>query len=607
MKTFIRILGFARPVRLLLPQFILYTILATVFSVVNISMLIPVMDILFGNKEHEMVTQLPSFSFSIVYFRDLFYYYLDTFRIERGMAYTLYFVCIVLVSSVFLANVFRYLSALVLAKVRINVIENLRNKAFYAIAHFDLGYFTEKKKGDIMARVSSDVLEVESSVVNTLKVIFKEPFLIIGFFVAMFMTSPKLSLYSIILIPLSGGVISYIAKRLKRRARLTQDTLGRIGNVLEESLSGMRIVKAFSAKKYIIDKFRHEIKNYSRHNFRLATRFNLASPVSEFLGVFVLCIIIIVGGSMILGENPSLTGSEFMGFLAFFSQVLTPAKGISNSIATINRGLASGERVFELMDSESKINEKPDAITIKDLDQSIRFEHVNFSYEKDLVLKDIDLEIPKGKVVALVGPSGGGKSTLADLIPRFYDPTGGRITIDGVDLKDCKIGDLRGLMGIVTQESILFNDSIFNNLAFGKSGASMEEVKEAARVAHADIFIERLPEGYNTIIGERGTKLSGGQRQRLSIARAVLKNPPILILDEATSALDSESEKHVQDAINNLMKNRTAIVIAHRLSTIQNADLIVVVKEGEIIQKGTHDALIREGGLYKKLIEMQSF
>ena len=310
---------------------------------------------------------------------------------------------------------------------------------------------------------------------------------------------------------------------------------------------------------------------------------------------------------MILGENPSLTGSEFMGFLAFFSQVLTPAKGISNSIATINRGLASGERVFELMDSESKINEKPDATTVKNLDQSIRFEHVNFSYEKDLVLKDIDLEIPKGKVVALVGPSGGGKSTLADLIPRFYDPTGGRITIDGVDLKDCKIGDLRGLMGIVTQESILFNDSIFNNLAFGKSGASMEEVKEAAKVAHADIFIEKLPEGYDTIIGERGMKLSGGQRQRLSIARAVLKNPPILILDEATSALDSESEKHVQDAINNLMKNRTAIVIAHRLSTIQNADLIVVVKEGQIIQKGTHDALIREGGLYKKLIEMQSF
>ncbi len=618
MKTYLRIIGFARPLGLLVPQFIIFTLLATIFSVVNISILAPVMEILFGNESPancdcadaastELAADMPAFDFSFRYFIDLFYYYLNTYRIEEGVISTLYFVCIVLISSVFLANIFRYLSALILERVRINVIENLRNKAFFAITHFDLGYFTEKRKGDIMSRISSDVLEVESSVVSTLKVMFKEPFLIIGFFTAMFLTSPKLTLYSMILIPLSGGIISYIAKRLKRRARLTQDTLGRISNVIEESLSGMRIIKAFSAKKYITDKFRGEISNYSRHNFRMASRFNLASPISEFLGVFVVCMILLVGGGMVLSEDGSLTGSEFIVFLAFFSQVLTPAKAISNSLTTINRGLASGERIFELMDSQTKINEKPGAKKIETFNEVIRFNEVHFGYGDKPVLKNINLEIPKGKVIALVGPSGGGKSTLVDLIPRFYDPVKGEITIDGVDLRDCTISGLRGLMGIVTQESILFNDTIFNNIAFGKPEATPEEVKAAARVAHADIFIDQFEEGYDTLIGERGTKLSGGQRQRLSIARAVLKNPPILILDEATSALDSESEKYVQEAIENIMQNRTAIIIAHRLSTIQNADMIVVIKEGEIIQQGTHHDLMRSGGLYKKLIEMQSF
>ena len=605
-------MGFARPLGLLVPQFVIFTFLATIFSVINISILAPVMEILFGSKsEREVVSdaaiEIPAFDFSVDYFIDLFYYHLNTYKAEEGIMATLYFVCGVLVTSVLLSNVFRYLSALILERVRINVIENLRNKAFFAITHFDLGYFTEKRKGDIMSRVSSDVLEVESSVVSSLKVLFKEPFLIIGFFTAMFLTSPKLTLYSMILIPLSGGIISYIAKRLKRRARLTQDTLGRISNVIEESLSGMRIIKAFSAKRYITDKFKGEISNYSRHNYRMASRFNLASPISEFLGVFVVCMIILIGGSMVLSEGSSLTGAKFMVFLAFFSQVLTPAKAISNSLTTINRGLASGERIFELMDSQTKINEKPGARDINSFNEAIRFENVTFGYEEKLVLKNINLEIPKGKIIALVGPSGGGKSTLVDLVPRFYDPKSGVITIDGVDLRDCTISGVRGLMGIVTQESILFNDTIFNNIAFGKPDATNEEVKAAAKVAHADIFIEQFDEGYETLIGERGTKLSGGQRQRLSIARAVLKNPPVLILDEATSALDSESEKYVQDAIENIMQNRTAIIIAHRLSTIQNADKIVVIKDGEIIQEGTHATLMKAGGLYKKLIEMQSF
>ena len=611
-------MGFARPLGLLVPQFVIFTLLATIFSVVNISILAPVMEILFGNSSDkecdcgeavtgEVVAEIPSFNFSIEYFVNLFDYYVSYYRVEEGVIATLYFVCVVLITSVFLANIFRYLSALILERVRINVIENLRNKAFFAITHFDLGYFTEKRKGDIMSRVSSDVLEVETSVVSSLKVLFKEPFLIIGFFTAMFFTSPKLTLYSLILIPLSGGIISYIAKRLKRRARLTQDTLGRISNVIEESLSGMRIVKAFSAKRYILEKFRGEISNYSRHNYRMASRFNLASPISEFLGVFVVCLIILIGGSMVLSEESTLTGSDFIVFLAFFSQVLTPAKAISNSLTTINRGLASAERIFELMDSQTKINEKPGAQAIDSFNEAIRFENVSFGYEDRLVLKNINLEIPKGKVIALVGPSGGGKSTLVDLIPRFYDPKSGVITLDGADLRDCTISGVRGLMGIVTQESILFNDTIFNNIAFGKPDATLEEVKAAAKVAHADIFIEGFEDGYQTLIGERGTKLSGGQRQRLSIARAVLKNPPVLILDEATSALDSESEKYVQDAIENIMQNRTAIIIAHRLSTIQNADKIVVIKDGEIIQVGTHTNLMKAGGLYKKLIEMQSF
>ncbi|MEQ8882190.1 MAG: ABC transporter transmembrane domain-containing protein, partial [Cyclobacteriaceae bacterium] len=335
MRTYLRIMGFARPLGLLVPQFVIFTLLATIFSVVNISILAPVMEILFGSSSQsdcdcgeavtEVVAEMPPLDFSIRYFVDLFYYYLNTYKVEEGVIATLYFVCSVLITSVFLANIFRYLSTLILERVRINVIENLRNKAFFAITHFDLGYFTEKRKGDIMSRVSSDVLEVETSVVSSLKVLFKEPFLIIGFFTAMFFTSPKLTLYSMILIPLSGGIISYIAKRLKRRARLTQDTLGRISNVIEESLSGMRIIKAFSAKKYITEKFSGEISNYSRHNYRMASRFNLASPISEFLGVFVVCLIILIGGSMVLSKDSSLTGSDFIVFLAFFSQVLTPA------------------------------------------------------------------------------------------------------------------------------------------------------------------------------------------------------------------------------------------------------------------------------------------
>lgn len=608
MKTYLRILSFARPYSEYIPQYLIFTTLSIIFGLINFAMLIPLLDILFNEGGQYAQAELirPEFALNFEYARSLFYYYFSQTIEEFGKVGALAFICGVAVVSVFLTNLFRYVSGVTLAKIRARVIRKLRNRIFDQVSRLHLGYFSNERKGDVMSRITNDVQEVEASVVNTLKVVFRDPAMIIGYFTVLFFMSFKLTIFTLIIMPISGTIISEITKRLKRKATQSQESLGRIVNILDETLSGMRIIKAFNARDWVGEKFGQEVNKYARINVSMARRQELASPLSEFMGIFVVTGILLYGGILVLNDNSELTASQFITYIIFFSQILPPAKSISNAVSSIQRGLASGERIFKTIDTLPQIEDKADAVALEGFNKEITFEHVSFAYENELVLKDINLNIQKGKTVAIVGPSGGGKSTIADLIPRFYDPLEGKIYIDGIDLKDAQTDSVRKLMGIVTQESILFNDTIYNNIAFGKPEASEEEVKRAAEIANAHDFIMNAPQQYETVIGERGTKLSGGQRQRLSIARAVLKNPPILILDEATSALDSESEKLVQEALTNLMKNRTSIVIAHRLSTIQHADEIVVVQQGRIIEQGKHNELVEMGGLYYKLTEMQT-
>ncbi|MDN4164650.1 ABC transporter ATP-binding protein [Cytophagales bacterium LB-30] len=607
MKTYLRLLSYARPIGVYGPLYVIFIILNVVFSIVNIAMLLPVLRILFGKAQEgeALPVSLPEFELTLSYVVDSFNYHFGQIVISEGSYGALKFVCIALIISVFLSNVFRYLSGVTLARIRANVVTNLRTSIFSNVSNMHMGFFTNSRKGDIMSRITSDVLEVESSVVSTFKVIVKDPALIIGYFVMLFMISTELTLYIMLLLPVSGGIIASIAKNLKKKARRSQETLGRITGLLDEVLGGMKVVKAFTARHFVNEKFNKEVRNYARLNISIAKRFELAGPISEFLGVGVIAGILLIGGSLVLTNNSELEAEGFLTFIAVFSQVLQPAKSLTNSFSNIQRGLASGERIFQMIDTKPEIVDKPNAVEVKGLEKAIEFKNVGFAYENTKVLDSINFTLEKGKTIALVGPSGGGKSTLSDLLPRFYDPTEGSILLDGKDLRDFKLESLSRLIGIVAQDPILFNDSVFNNIAFGMKDVSLEKVMAAAKIAHAHEFIEQLEDGYETTIGDRGLKLSGGQRQRLSIARAVLKNPEILILDEATSALDSESERLVQDALTQLMKGRTSLVIAHRLSTIQHADEIIVLQAGQIVERGDHQALVASGGLYKKLIEMQ--
>jgi subfamily B ATP-binding cassette protein MsbA len=458
-----------------------------------------------------------------------------------------------------------------------------------------------------MSRITNDVQEIENSITLALEVAFRDPLTIILSFVYLFIVSPNLTLFTLILLPVAGTIITIIARKLRKTAKITQEVLGRIVNETEEMISGLRIIKAFNATRYINRQFRNETGHYARTYISLSKKRELASPLSEFVGVIFVAGIVVYGGSLILNQESVLDASGFLTYIVIFAQVLNPAKNISKAVAQVQRAIVSGERIFKIIDTKPAIKNIKDPVRIDSFEKEIQFREVSFSYENAPVLKKINLKIPKGKTIALVGPSGGGKSTLADLIPRFYDIDEGELLLDGIPIGNIELQSLRNLLGIVTQESILFNDTIFNNIAFGLENIKEEEVVRAARISNAHDFIMQMENGYYTNIGERGSKLSGGQRQRISIARAVLKNPPILILDEATSALDSESEKLVQEALNNLMKNRTAIVIAHRLSTIQNADKIIVIQDGSILEVGTHQELLRNDRLYKKLSEMQSF
>jgi len=609
MKTYFRLLAFAKPIEKFAIPYILYTILFVVFSSLVYPLLIPLLNTLFGDTNGSKIgaVVLATKPQHILDVSGWFKYYMTYFIKTHGAWGALQFVCITIIVTMFLADLFRYLSARTMENLRIHTLLNLRRRVFDNVMDLHLGYFSNERKGDIISKIASDVQVVQFSVTATLQVIFKEPLQLIAFLVMLFIFSYKLTLMSLLVVPVSAFIISKIVKRLRSQAAAAQQSYGNMISYLDEALAGIKIVKAFNATDFIKNRFNDENKRYSKIMRSMAKRQQSASPVSEILAITMISLIVLYGGYLILNNKSDLTGGQFIAYIAIFSQLMRPAKAISDSFSNIHQGLAAGERVLALIDQKPQIVNAPDAISITEFKESVRFNNVCFAYEEKPILSNINLTVPKGKTVALVGPSGGGKSTLMDLIPRFIEPKSGEVCVDGKDIQSITMESLRSLMGIVNQETILFNDSIFNNIAFGKTGVTQEQVEAAARIANAHNFILETEEGYNTNIGDRGTKLSGGQRQRICIARAVLNNPPIMLLDEATSALDTESEKLVQEALNNLMKNRTSLIIAHRLSTIQNADIIIVLENGEIVEQGQHLELMNQNGLYRRLIDMQTF
>jgi subfamily B ATP-binding cassette protein MsbA len=604
MKTYFRLLSFAQPIARFAVPYIIFTVLGVIFNTLNLALLAPLMSTLFNNnKDGAEIIQKPD-NWDVT---GLLNYYAQQANDTYGPHGALQIVCAVIVTSILLSNIFKYFSQRVMENLRIHTLLNLRKTVFNNVMNLHAGYFSNQRKGDIISKIASDVQVVQFSVTGTLQVVFKEPLQLLAYVFMLFATSAKLTFFAILVIPISAFIISKIVKRLKEQATLAQHLFGLMISYLDEALSGIKIIKAFNATEDIKNKFHEENVRYSELGRKMARRQQLSGPVSEFLGVTMVAIIVLYGGSLILDNQSDLSVSKFVAYIALFSQVMRPAKALTDSFSTIHAGIAAGERVLELIDERPEIQDAPNAVDVTTFNDSLKLTNVSFAYQSRPVLKSINLTIPKGKTVALVGPSGGGKSTMMDLLPRFIDAQTGSVSIDGLDVKQVKMESLWALFGVVNQESMLFNDTIYNNIAFGNKTATPEKVEAAARVANAHDFIMETDKGYDSNIGDRGMKLSGGQKQRICIARAVLKNPPIMLLDEATSALDTESEKLVQEALNNLMQNRTSLVIAHRLSTIQKADMIVVLEDGKIVEQGNHSELIAHDGLYKRLIDMQTF
>lgn len=610
MKTYFRLLGFAKPLsRYAIPYFI-FAALHAVFNTFNYAMIIPILNAMFtadGGFIFTPIYTLPHIEINEAGFNTILsYIYTMFFGEEFVQMKFLAMLGGVTIAMNFLSNLFRYAAAMTVECLRVNTMCRIRNEMFSHVANMNVGYFSNQRKGDIMSKITQDVTVVRYCITNTLQVAFRDPMLIIGYMTLMIGISWQLSLFAIIFLPIVGLLIGRIVKRLRNPAKRGQERMADLVSVTEESLSGMKIVKGYNATNFIIDKFKKINADMSRLFISMARSQQLASPMSEFLGITAVAVILVFGGSLV--EKGLVSGAGFIAFVAAFSQITRPLRSFIDQFANINQGVAAGERIFTLIDAENEVKDKEDAKDFEGLKDSIELRNVEFSYEDDRkIINGVNIKIKCGQTVALVGPSGGGKSTLSELIPRFYDVDSGEVLFDGISVKDYKQESLRAKMSIVSQETVLFNDSIEGNILMGRPTATHEEVVEASKIANAHGFIMESPEGYDTNIGDRGTKLSGGQRQRLSIARAVLKNPEILILDEATSALDTESEKLVQDALTNLLKGRTSIVIAHRLSTIYNADRIYVIDEGRIVEEGTHKELLDKGGLYAHLIEMQSF
>jgi subfamily B ATP-binding cassette protein MsbA len=606
MKTYFRLLSFAKPIEKFAIPYIITSLLAIIFNTLNFTLISPLLTTLFADKNtaSPSLMQKASSSFDFV---AKFNNFVQESILAAGRVETLKIVCVVILVSVILSNLFRYFSQRIMEDLRVYTLLNLRKAVFNNVLDLQVGFFNNERKGDIMSKVTSDVQVVQYTVTNTLQVVFNQPIQLLFYIVSLLIISVKLTLFSLLVIPLSGFIISKIVKRLKQQAMLSHESFARMIGFLDEALGGIKIIKAFNATERIKSKFQKENEYYSHLNRKMVRRQQLASPVSQALGVLVVVIIVWYGGNLVLNGSKEFTASAFIMYVALFSQVMQPIKAISDSFSSIHSGISAGERVLDLIDTKPTLVDKADAKILPGFDHALSFENVCFNYGERRILDNINISIEKGKTVALVGPSGGGKSTLMDLIPRFHDPLSGSIKIDGQDYRDLTVESIRRQMGTVNQESILFNDTIFNNIAFAKPEASEEEVIAAAKIANAHEFILHTEEGYQTSVGDRGNKLSGGQKQRICIARAVLANPPIMLLDEATSALDTESEKLVQEALYRLMENRTSIIIAHRLSTIQHADLIVVIEKGQILETGTHNELIAKNGLYKRLIDMQSF
>jgi subfamily B ATP-binding cassette protein MsbA len=608
MNVYKRLLAYARPYGVFVIPFFIFTILTVIFSVFQFALIIPLLNVLFEKGNQATATSLPDFSVSTGFLKDIFYYQVYRLKSIRP-EYALYFITFVIICAVLLTNLFRYLAQRTLLKARTLLVKRIREALFEKVNHLHMGFFTREHKGDLISRMNSDVFEIEAVAASSLEVLIKEPSLIIGYFVALFAISTQLTIFTLIIIPLSALGIAMVTKKLRRDAKDAQASIGRLLTMMDETLTGMRIIRAFNATGYTLKKFGKENDFYRNASLQGFKRREMAPAFSEAAGVIVVAGILLYGGSLILNNGQGTSGmqaSEFIAFIAIFSQVLRPSKAMVIAGANIQRGRGAGERILEVIDKPVEIQDKPGAIDFEEFRHSIEFHGVDFGYTNVPVLKNINFTIPKGKTIALVGVSGVGKSTIADLIPRFYDVSGGQILVDGVNVKDYKMESLRSQMSFVTQETFLFNDTIFNNIAIGRPDATMEEVMEAARIANAHDFIMGTENGYQTIIGDRGIRLSGGQRQRLCIARAVFKDPSILILDEATSALDTESERVVQDALARVMKGRTTLVIAHRLSTIKSADEIIVLHNGEIIERGSHDELVEiEEGVYKKLTTLQ--
>jgi ABC-type multidrug transport system fused ATPase/permease subunit len=604
-KKYLSLLKYLKPYLPKVGISLSFNLLSVFFSLFSLTMLIPVLQILFNQQP--LVSEPVAFELNVKAIAHNFNYLISHVILTRGKISALVFVSLVILTFIFLKNAFQYLSVYFLAPVRTGVIKDIRNTLFRKIIDLPLGYYSGERKGDIISRITTDVNEIEASIIRSLDLFFREPVMIIVYLGSLIYMSPGLTLFVLILLPISGLIIGRIGRTLRRNSAKVQKAMGSLLSIIEEAIGGLRIIKAFNAEEKTHEKFYRTNDQFTRLMIKNWRRRDLASPLSEFLGVAILILVMWYGGTLVLGEKSELSSAEFITYIGIFSQVINPAKQFTNAYYSVVKGMASVDRVNYILDTQNTIVEKKDALSLREFREAIVYRDVSFRYNTTYVLRNINLTIEKGKTIAIVGQSGSGKSTLVDLLPRFYDVTEGDILIDGNSVKDYKIQDLRNLIGYVNQDPILFNDTFFNNIAFGVENATEEEVINAAQVANAHEFIISSPEGYQTYVGDRGGNLSGGQRQRISIARAVLKNPPILILDEATSSLDSESERLVQDALFRLMKNRTSLVIAHRLSTVQYADEICVINKGEIIERGKHEELLKLNGAYRRLYDIQMF